>query len=160
MTSRALAVCCCAALLTLVLAGCGGNTAIPPATTTGVATNQLTVADVQSVVQNAALSVSAPVVISVTDRAGHILALYSQPAAPATSTGNFSQTVPTDELSVALARTASYFSNDQAPLSSRTVRFISGIHFPPGIDNTANAALYGIENTNRGCPLNVTFLPG
>ena len=25
-----------------------------------------------------------------------------------------------------------YFSNDQAPLSSRTVRFISGIHFPPG----------------------------
>ena len=160
MTSRALAVCCCAALLTLVLAGCGGNTAIPPATTTGVATNQLTVADVQSVVQNAALSVSAPVVISVTDRAGHILALYSQPGAPATSTGNFSQTVPTDELSVALARTASYFSNDQAPLSSRTVRFISGIHFPPGIDNTANAALYGIENTNRGCPLNVTFLPG
>ncbi|PYX80310.1 MAG: hypothetical protein DMG66_02930, partial [Acidobacteria bacterium] len=97
MTSRALAVCCCAALLTLVLAGCGGNTAIPPATTTGVATNQLTVADVQSVVQNAALSVSAPVVISVTDRAGHILALYSQPGAPATSTGNFSQPVPTDE---------------------------------------------------------------
>src|SRR5439155_8482335 len=160
MTSRALAVCCCAALLTLVLAGCGGNTAIPPATTTGVATNQLTVADVQSVVQNAALSVSAPVVISVTDRAGHILALYSQPGAPATSTGNFSQTVPTDELSVALARTAAYFSNDQAPLSSRTVRFISGIHFPPGITNAPNAALYGIENTNRGCPLNVTFLPG
>src|SRR5437879_3285206 len=160
MTSRALAVCCCAALLTLVLAGCGGNTSIPPATTTGVATNQLTVADVQSVVQNAALSVSAPVVISVTDRAGHILALYSQPCAPTTSTGNFSQTVSTDELSVALARTASYFSNDQAPLSSRTVRFISGIHFPPGITNAPNAALYGIENTNRGCPLNVTFLPG
>ena len=50
MTSRALAVCCCAALLTFVLAGCGGNTAIPPATTTGVATNQLTVADVPEIV--------------------------------------------------------------------------------------------------------------
>src|SRR5207253_5276739 len=37
------------------------------------------------------------------------------------------------------------------PLSSRTVRFISGIHFPPGIMYTGNAALYGIENTNRGC---------
>ena len=43
------------------------------------------------------------------------------------------------------------FSNDQAPLSSRTVRFISGIHFPPGIRNTPNAALYGVENINRGC---------
>jgi len=59
-----------------------------------------------------------------------------------------------------LARTASYFSNDQAPLSSRTVRFISGVHFPPGIINAPNAALYGIENTNRGCPFNTSFLPG
>src|SRR5262249_30587471 len=49
---------------------------------------------------------------------------------------------------------------NEAPLSSRTVRFISGIHFPPGISFTPSAALYGIENTNRGCPLNVTFLPG
>jgi hypothetical protein len=45
------------------------------------------------------------------------------------------------------------FSNDQAPLSSRTVRFISGIHFPPGIRNTPNAALYGVENINRGCAI-------
>ena len=61
---------------------------------------------------------------------------------------------------MALARTASFFSNDQAPLSSRTVRFISGIHFPPGIDYTSNAPLYGIENTNRGCPFNAKYLPG
>jgi len=61
---------------------------------------------------------------------------------------------------VALARTAAYFSNDQAPLSSRTVRFISGIHFPPGVTDTSNAALYGIENTNRGCTLATNFLPG
>ncbi|MGZ7078962.1 MAG: GlcG/HbpS family heme-binding protein, partial [Thermoanaerobaculia bacterium] len=46
---------------------------------------------------------------------------------------------------------------NQAPLSSRTVRFISGIHFPPGITNTPNAALYGIENTNRGCDFNVVY---
>jgi uncharacterized protein GlcG (DUF336 family) len=43
------------------------------------------------------------------------------------------------------------FANDQAPLSSRTVRFISGIHFPPGVPNTGTAALYGVENINRGC---------
>ena len=63
-------------------------------------------------------------------------------------------------MAVALARTTSFFSNDQAPLSSRTVRFISGIHFPPGIDFTGNAPLYGIENTNRGCPFNADYIPG
>jgi uncharacterized protein GlcG (DUF336 family) len=66
----------------------------------------------------------------------------------------------TTEVAVALARTAGFFSNSQAPLSSRTVRYISGIHFPPGIPFTGNAALYGIENTNRGCGFNTTFLPG
>jgi uncharacterized protein GlcG (DUF336 family) len=40
------------------------------------------------------------------------------------------------------------------------VRFISGIHFPPGVVNAPNAALYGIENTNRGCDFNVTFNAG
>ena len=56
--------------------------------------------------------------------------------------------------------TAAFFSNDQAPLSSQTVRYISGIHFPPGITNTSNAPLYGIENTNRGCKLADNFAPG
>jgi uncharacterized protein GlcG (DUF336 family) len=40
------------------------------------------------------------------------------------------------------------------------VRFISSIHFAPGISDTASGPLYGIENTNRGCPFNTTFLPG
>src|SRR5260370_27921613 len=79
---------------------------------------------------------------------------------PATSLGNFGKQVDTNELAVALARTASFFSNNKAPLSSRTVRFISGVHFPPGIMYTPVAALYGIENTNRGCPLNADFVPG
>jgi len=61
--------------------------------------------------------------------------------------------VPPGDLAVSLARTGAFFSNDQAPLSSRTVRFISGVHFPPGVMNAPNAALYGIENTNRGCTL-------
>ena len=65
--------------------------------------------------------------------------------------------VPADELAVSLARTGAFFSNDQAPLSSRTVRFISGVHFPPGVMNAPNAALYGIENTNRGCTLSTSL---
>ena len=100
------------------------------------------------------------VAIAVTNRQGDILALFRTPDAPDTAIGNFGASVDTNELAVALARTASFFSNNQAPLSSRTVRFISGVHFPPGISFTPNAALYGIENTNRGCGFNTTFVPG
>jgi uncharacterized protein GlcG (DUF336 family) len=121
----------------------------------------LTAADVQSVVQNAASSInSTTMVIAVTDRMGNILAVFSEPNAPATTAANFGAMVATPEVAIALARTASFFSNSQAPLSSRTVRFISTTHFPAGVMYTSNAPLYGIENTNRGCSLNVTFPAG
>jgi uncharacterized protein GlcG (DUF336 family) len=99
-------------------------------------------------------------VIAVVDRSGNILGVYRKPSAPALAAGNFGVQVDANELAVSLARTAAFFSNDQAPLSSRTVRFLSGIHFPPGIANTPNAPLYGIENTNRGCTLSTNFIAG
>jgi uncharacterized protein GlcG (DUF336 family) len=142
-----------------VCAGCGSTVAPPaPQQTTQVA--RLTSVQVQAVVQASASSVSDPLVIAVVDRAGNILAVYDKAGSPTTAVGNFGQTVPAEDLAVSLARTAAFFSNNQAPLSSRTVRFISGIHFPPGVSNTASAALYGIENTNRGCSFNTSFIPG
>jgi len=121
----------------------------------------LTSTDVDAVVQAAAASINSEgLVIAVTDRQGDILAIYQKPSAPPTSAANFGMQADTKEVAVALARTAGFFSNNQAPLSSRTVRFISGIHFPPGINFTSNAPLYGIENTNRGCPFNIEFIPG
>lgn len=121
----------------------------------------LSFADVQAVVENAAKSVnSTSLVIAVTDRQGNLLALFREPDAPATAAANFGVAADASELAMALARTASFLSNDQAPLSSRTVRFISAIHFPPGIPYTGNGPLYGIENTNRGCGFNVQFAPG
>ena len=120
----------------------------------------LTATDVQQVVENAAQSLAVPMVVAVADRAGKILAVFQNSGAPLTAPGNFGVFVDSKELAVALARTAALFSNNQAPLSSRTVRFISGVHFPPGIQNAPNGDLYGIENTNRGCLLNTTFLPG
>jgi uncharacterized protein GlcG (DUF336 family) len=121
----------------------------------------LTSDDVALVVQKTAEAVNSDaMVIAVTDRQGDILAIYQKPSAPATSSANFGIQADTKEVAVALARTTSFFSNDNAPLSSRTVRFISGIHFPPGIDYTSNAPLYGIENTNRGCPFNADYIPG
>lgn len=150
------------ALCAIGLASCGGGAP----NQTGVAapatspSNQLTIADVQTIAANAAASTAAPITIAITDRGGNILGVYVKPGSLATSQGDFGTTVNTSELAVALARTASFFSNDEAPLSSRTVRFISGIHFPPGIMFQPAAALYGIENTNRGCGFNVTYLPG
>ena len=120
----------------------------------------LTQSDVTAVVQAAATAAqSDTMAIAVVDRLGRILAVYLAQPPPVMVTGNFGEMVQADELAVSLARTAAFFSNDQAPLSSRTVRYISGIHFPPGIANTPNAALYGIENTNRGCTLSPGLIP-
>jgi uncharacterized protein GlcG (DUF336 family) len=120
----------------------------------------LTQSDVTAVVQAAATAAqSDTMAIAVVDRLGRILAVYKGPSVPPSVPGNFGAMVAPDEFAVSLARAGAFFSNDQAPLSSRTVRYISGIHFPPGIANTPNAALYGIENTNRGCTLASSLIP-
>ncbi len=144
-----------------ILLSCGGvgnspNVSGPPPVPTPLAQ-----ADVQAIVQAVAQAATQPMVIAVTDRPGNILAIFvTQPTAPATGIGNFGQIENAQELAVALARTAAFFSNDQAPISTRTVRFISGIHFPPTVSGNPSGDLYGIENTNRGCPLNISYLPG
>src|SRR3990170_1081219 len=141
------------------LAGCGGGVANAPAPAPAAPAQNLTAADVTALTQAAAEGADAnTMVIAVVDRAGRVLGVYRKPSAPALAAGNFGALVDTNELAVSLARTAAFFSNDQAPLSSRTVRYISGIHFPPGISNQPNAALYGIENTNRGCALSTSFI--
>jgi uncharacterized protein GlcG (DUF336 family) len=124
--------------------------------------------EVKAILERAAASLDAPLVVAVVDRVGNALGVLRKPGAPDTVAGNFSEEntyftgsdADAEEVAVALARTGAFFSNNQAPLSSRTVRFISGIHFPPGIRFTSNAALYGIENTNRGCDMNVSFHSG
>ena len=132
--------------------------AVPPATTQsctegafGDATPQpfdsLSSAEVDAIVKAAAAALGGPYTIAVVDRAGRVLAIYDKAGV----------TTDNHDLAVGTARTGAFFSHNMAPLSSRTVRFISGIHFPPGVVNAPNAALYGIENTNRGCDFNVTF---
>ncbi len=81
--------------------------------------------------------------VAAVDRTGAILAAYARENAGGRGA----------DYAVSGARAGAMFSHDQAPLSSRTVRFISGIHFPPGVPNTPNAALYGVENINRGCAI-------
>ena len=142
-----------AGVLALLLVGCGGGNATPIAPPPVASVQAMQVADVQKIVQAAVNSANVNMVVAVVDRAGFVLGVFRTQNAPATAVGNFGQTLGANDVAVALARTGAFFSNDQAPLSSRTVRFISGIHFPPGVTNQPPADLYGIENTNRGCAL-------
>jgi uncharacterized protein GlcG (DUF336 family) len=113
----------------------------------------LTSAEVTTIVTNAANSInnSSNMVVAVVDRAGNILGVFNKSGGTTTANQN---------TAIALARTASFFSHNQAALTSRTVRFISGEHFPPGIKFTPSGALYGIEHNNRGCDLNLTYIAG
>jgi uncharacterized protein GlcG (DUF336 family) len=142
-----------AVVLALLLAGCGGGSSSPVAPPPVATVQALQIADVQKIVQAAANSANVDMVVAVVDRAGFVLGVFRTQNAPVTALANFGQTLDANDVAVALARTGAFFSNDQAPLSSRTVRFISGIHFPPGVTNQPPADLYGIESTNRGCAL-------
>ena len=111
----------------------------------GTAEATLSADEVLAALRASASSInSATLSVAVVDRGGRILGVLSR--AGASPTG--------PDVAVTTARAAAMFSNAEAPLSTRTVRFISGIHLPPGVPNAPNAALYGIENTNRGCQLN------
>jgi uncharacterized protein GlcG (DUF336 family) len=144
-----------AALLTAFLTGCGGGSAssAPPADPPPAIAPPLAAGDVQNVVNAALNSVNVDMVVAVVDRAGIVLAVYRTQNAPITTAGNYGVLQNANDVAVSLARTGAFFSNDHAPLSSRTVRYLSGIHLPPGVINQPNADLYGIENTNRGCTL-------
>src|ERR1700681_1847735 len=146
-----------AAALAFLLIGCGGGSSTPVSPPVVAPVQALQTTDVQNIVQAAVNSVNVYMVVAVVDRAGFVLGVFRTQNAPATAKANFGQMQNANDVAVSLARTGAFFSNDQAPLSSRTVRFISGIHFPPGVANTPSAALYGIEATNRACDLGIAF---
>jgi len=145
--------------------GGGVDSAIPPAADETFADLLLKDDQVAAIMQSAACAQSLPVAVAVTDRLGVILGVATNfgmdrgdyqddcvTACPLTdlelSSGSDCAVV---HRAVQLARTAAFFSANETPLTSRSVRFISGEHFPPRIRNTGAAALFGIENTNRGC---------
>ncbi len=110
---------------------------------------QLSGLEVTQLVISALGAVDAPgLAVAVVDRAGNPLAIDGR-----------EPTTEAIETALSLARTGAFFSHNEAPLSSRTVRFISTEHFPEGIPNQPAAALFGIENTNRGCTLSNDYLP-
>jgi len=75
--------------------------------------------DVQNIVTTAVNSVNSEMVVAVVDRAGFVLGVFRTQNAPATTPEIFGQMLNANDVAVALARTGAFFSNDQAPLSSR-----------------------------------------
>jgi uncharacterized protein GlcG (DUF336 family) len=155
------------AALTVAAVACASNTPTQPTeiTPSGDPSNILTAADVDAVIRAAVGALDDPTLaVAVVDRSAQILGVYSRNAGGVDDR--------TANVAVSLARSTGFFSNNVAPLSSRTVRFISGIHFPPaplqapgeeplgGVRDTPNAPLYGVENINRGCELGRAFNPG
>jgi uncharacterized protein GlcG (DUF336 family) len=154
-----------APLIAMGAAGCGmttpsGSSATVSSPPAADAPGVLSAADVKSIVETAAASVNVPLVIAVTDRSGNVLAIYKKANAPLTATANFGMVEPSDQVAVSLALSTAFFSNDTAPLSTRTIRFASASQFPPASSFNPSGPFYGIENTNQGCGFNVTYLPG
>ena len=110
------------------LCACDGSnfTSAPVAVDFGGVPTPLTDAEVFRILERAVLAIDAPDMhVAVTDRTGDILGVYSTTAASPADVAD------ADNIAVSLARTTSFFSNSQAPLSSRTVETLSSFHFPP-----------------------------
>lgn len=84
---------------------------------------QLTTAEVEQLLDRAsAATPSEDAIIVIVDRQGTILGVRTETAVP---TADLATLVFSIDGAVAEARTAAFFSSNQAPLTSRTVRFIS-----------------------------------
>lgn len=141
----------------------------------------LTAADVKTLLDRAsAASQSTDAIIAVVDRGGRILGVRVEGGVSAALQADADRLAFAVDGAVAKARTAAFFSNNQAPLTSRTIRFISqstvtqreveasplnadprfrgpgfvapvgvGGQFPPGVRNTPQVDLLGIERQSR-----------
>ena len=156
---------------------------VPPAFVPAI----LSTADVSALLDRAsAATPSTDAIIAIVDRGGNLLGLRVEGGVNPAITGNTANLVFAVDGALAEARTAAFFANGGAPLTSRTIQFISqttitqrevesnpsiadpnstlrgpgfvapiGIksHFPPGVANTPQVDLFGIEHTNRDTSL-------
>ncbi len=148
----------------------------------------ITAAEVQQLLMRATAATSSDeFIIAIVDRNGRILGVRVDNGVSSTITSNPATLTFAIDGAVSEAITAAYFANNSAPLTSRTVGFISqstvtqrevesnpnitnpnstlrgpgfvaavgtGAHFPPGIPNTPEVDLFGIEHTNRDSLIN------
>jgi uncharacterized protein GlcG (DUF336 family) len=86
----------------------------------------LQASEVQTLLQRAAAASSSDDgIVAIVDRGGHLLGLRVEGNVSPAITGNTANLVFAVDGALAEARTAAFFANDTAPLTSRTVQFIS-----------------------------------
>ena len=82
--------------------------------------------DVTCLLKRASMATSSnDAIIAIVDRSGRILGVRTESDVDAMYTGREADLVFAIDGAVAKARTAAFFSNEEAPLTSRTIRFIS-----------------------------------
>ncbi|HJP91547.1 MAG TPA: heme-binding protein [Pyrinomonadaceae bacterium] len=130
---------------------------------TNIAATNLTSADVQTILQQAASAATAlgkPVNIAVTDREGNVIGFFAMPGTSTPSTirsvGRLGQglegtVVPPAEAATAKAATAAFFSTSGNAFTTRTAGFIIQEHFPPGISFRPAGPLYGVQFSSLPC---------
>jgi uncharacterized protein GlcG (DUF336 family) len=104
----------------------------------------LTVDEVNTVIAQAVgylQSINLAGVVAVSDREGHILAIYRM-----TKSSGIDPRI--NEQATAKARTASFFESNQDAFSTRTAQFIVQNHFPPGIRFVDAGPLFGVPFSN------------
>lgn len=152
-------------VFTVVLAGCGGGGGngglqLP-------SPNQLTVADVQSVIAQGVAEAKAqgkPATIVVIDRVGNVLGAFQMNGAPQTFVFNGARgqpfgtgglegvsVLPTTFASLAKALTAAYFSSNGNAFTSRTAGQVIQQNFNPGEPNTPAGPLFGVQFSQITC---------
>ena len=86
----------------------------------------ITESDVSTLLQRASMATSSnDAIIAIVDRSGRILGVRTEAVVDSMYAGREADLVFAIDGAVAKARTAAFFSNEQAPLTSRTIRFIS-----------------------------------
>ncbi len=145
--------------------------------------DQLTTGQVNQLLSRAAAADAADnAIVAIVDRGGNLLGVRVEANVSPLITSNPVALSFAIDGALAEARTGAFFANNGAPLTSRTVGFISqstvtqrevnsspdvadqnstlygpglvapirlGGHFPPGVPNTPQVDLFGIELTNR-----------
>ena len=126
--------------LSLLSGGERSNSATIPVKGPPPDPSQLSAEDVEGLILRAALAIDGPrMAVAVTDRAGRPLGVYRRP-----------QTTNDDvETALSLARTGAFFSHDQAPLSSRTIRTLSRENFPNAVPNQPAGGELGWNRTGQ-----------
>jgi uncharacterized protein GlcG (DUF336 family) len=98
----------------------------PPSDAVGLPQETITAGEVEQILRRAsAASASRDAIIVITDRNGRILGVRVESQVSAAITGDPAKLVFAIDGAVSKARTGAFFGNNQAPLTSRTIRYIS-----------------------------------